>query len=151
MSRAVPSIAREPPVADALTARFWDLASQHVLAVQSCNRCKRYQHPPGFLCSSCRSSSLRYRPMSGRARLLSWTIVHRSFSEDWAADVPFTVFQVELHEQAGLTMISDDLYFLRRRQLTLPLQAGLAMRVAFEPIAGTSLFLPQFVPEGMDP
>jgi hypothetical protein len=85
-------------------------------------------------------------PTSGRARLVTWTEVAHSFVDAWADDLPFTNFIVELEDHPSVLMASDDIYFLRRRGLSLPHQSGTAMAVRFEPLDGTPGALPQFVP-----
>ena len=77
--------------------------------------------------------------------MLSWTEVRHPFVSAWEAELPFTCFLVELKEQAGLILASDDVYFFRNRGRSFNPTVGMPVRVEFEPIEDWQL-LPQFVP-----
>jgi uncharacterized protein len=96
------------PVPDAGSAGFWAAAASHVLAIQRCEGCGWYAYPPGVMCTSCLSPepAFRWEPVSGRGRVATWTVVHQAFLPGFAADVPYTVVEVELEEQQGLRMVA---------------------------------------------
>jgi uncharacterized OB-fold protein len=144
-------VRRPTPVVDELTRDFWDMAANGVLGVQTCAECGSAQHPPSPECCSCGSAVLSFRPASGRARLVTWTVVEQGFVDAWSPHLPFTVFLVELDDHPGIILPSDDIYFLRRRGRRLPLRVGLPMSVRFEPLSGPPYALPQFVPDELGP
>lgn len=130
------------PVPDEVTAPFWAGTAAGELRIQRCPRCRWFQHPPQPLCAACGADGIGFVPVSGRARLHSWTQVcsgarHPAFD----ARTPYLLGLVELVEQEGLFLYTN-----------LPgahpagLRAGLALQVEFEPQNGFTL--PQFRPAG---
>lgn len=146
--KIVSSVHRAVPVMDEITHGFWEMAQRKILGVQRCRACGRAQHPPAPDCTYCGSESLEFTAASGFAHLVTWTEVVHAFVSAWTPDLPFTAFLVELDDWPGLLMPSDDIYFLRRRGTSLPQRVNIAMSVQFEPLAGSDLLLPQFVPRG---
>lgn len=141
---------RSIPVPDEVSRPFWEYAGRKVLAVQCCLGCGHKQHPPVLLCPRCSSVSLEFRPVSGNAKLISWTEVRHPFVAGWLDHLPFTSFVVELNDCPGVYMVSDDVYFLRKDGSTLPTTQGLPMTVRFEPLSRDPWWLPQFVPQALD-
>lgn len=96
------------PVPDEDSAGFWAAAAEHVLTVQRCTHCGRYAYPPGVVCTGCLAPepSFRWEPVSGRGRVASWTVIHQAFLPGFAAEVPYTVLEVELEEQDGLRLVA---------------------------------------------
>lgn len=135
---------RPLPAPDALTRTFWESASRQELAVQRCEACRTYQHPPAARCHHCGSLEAGFTRVSGRARLHSWTVVRQPLAPGFANAVPYLNLLVELDEQAGLLMLCDT---VSRPIHEDSLRVGERMRVWFEEIA-PSVMLPQFAPEG---
>lgn len=138
----MPSVRRARPAADALTKPFWESAQRHVLAVQRCGTCATYQHPPQPQCQRCRSTAeLGYQPVSGSAKVVTWTRVCQGVVAGFESAVPYFNVVVELVEQPGLYMVTDflgtDAAFVDR------LRVGAPMQVTFEEI-DPGLTLPQF-------
>jgi hypothetical protein len=73
--------AAEPvlPVPDSLTSLFWDGARKHMLLIQRCNSCGRFQHPPKPVCHYCLSFDLEAGEVSGRGTIYSFEIVTQAF------------------------------------------------------------------------
>jgi uncharacterized protein len=134
--------ARPVPVPDPQSEGFWSAAASHVLAIQRCTNCGWYAYPPNLVCSSCLSPepSFRYKPVSGRGRVTTWTIVHQAFLPAFAADVPYVVAEVELAEQEGLRMVAR-LVGARPGDLAV----GTPVEVAFDDVA-PGIAVPRFVP-----
>jgi hypothetical protein len=88
-----------------LTAGFWEAARNHILVVQQCQECGRYRHYPQHLCPDCKSSEWVWAPVSGAARIYSFTKTYQPFGASWASRVPYAVATVELDE--GVRMVSD--------------------------------------------
>lgn len=134
-------ITRPVPVPDAVSQGFWDAAAQGRLAVQRCGGCGVFQHPPRAMCRECAGTALGFAPVSGEARLWSWTTTHHNVVSGLEAALPYTVLVVELVEQAGLFMLSD---LIGRGEIG-GLRRGLKMRAVF-PAGGPGPVLPQFEP-----
>jgi uncharacterized protein len=127
---AVPG--RPVPVPDPLSAPYWAAAARHVLTVARCSLCQGYSIPPGQTCEQCGSTDpqFAFTPVSGRGVIRSWTVMHQSFLPGFDADLPFTLVDVELAEQAELRMIGR---LLNRPEA--PLRVGTPVTVAFEDVA----------------
>lgn len=133
---------RPQPADEPLTRPFWESARRGVLVVQHCSSCGTYQHPPQPQCGPCASgSTLGFRPVSGAARIVSWTRVSQGLSGGFEDSVPYYSLLVELVEQSGLFFVSDhqgdDPAFRQR------LKVGALMQVNFEEI-DPEFTLPQF-------
>jgi uncharacterized OB-fold protein len=98
----IPADLRPIPVSDELTGPYWDAAKSGFLAIQRCQDCQRYSHPPRPECASCGSKSLRFERVSGRGALYTYTTVHDTRITRFEQCLPYVVAQVELVEQAGI-------------------------------------------------
>jgi uncharacterized protein len=128
----VSKLNRPVPVPDEQSAAFWKAATDHVLTVARCSRCRAHTHPPDVVCPHCGSTDpgFEFAPVSGRGTLKSWTVMYQSFLPGFDEDLPFVLVDVELVEQADLRMIG--------RLLDGPgiqLRLGAPVRVAFEDVA----------------
>ncbi|MEV5843593.1 Zn-ribbon domain-containing OB-fold protein [Streptomyces sp. NPDC051985] len=78
MTPTKPSVPAPPvPLPTPETAPYWDAAREGVLRVQRCNSCRRHYFYPRSFCRYCASSDVEWTAVSGRARLVSYTINHR--------------------------------------------------------------------------
>ncbi|MSQ30084.1 MAG: hypothetical protein EXR68_06335 [Dehalococcoidia bacterium] len=110
----------EDPV---LTRPFWEAARRHQLIIQRCRPCGRFFWSPRQNCPFCLGMEWEWTPVSGRARLYTYTVVRQSQHPSFAEDVPYAYAIVALEE--GVRMISnvvgckvpDDL------RMEMPLQA----------------------------
>lgn len=129
---------RPVPVPTPLTQPFWDAAKNRQLAVQRCQACGRYYHPPISVCTECYSVKLAFEPVSGGGRIFARTIMHDPRVQGFGESVPFAVIAVELDEQPGLLVVSNLLG-------VSPDEAKIGLRVEadFEPMEG-GFILPQF-------
>ncbi|GAA1867017.1 Zn-ribbon domain-containing OB-fold protein [Pseudonocardia ailaonensis] len=129
-------VAPPVPVPDDVTAPFWAATARGELHIQRCLGCRRFQQPPAPLCTHCAGADLRFEPVTGRARLHSWTRTcagtrHPAFDER----TPYLVALVELVEQEGLFLYTN---------LQDPVPAGTELEVGFEGRHGFAL--PRFRP-----
>lgn len=142
------ALARPVPKPDGVSRGFWEAAARGELAIQRCDACGRFQHPPRPLCSACGSTALGFAQVSGQGRLWGWTVTHHSLAAGFEAALPYTCMVVELAEQEGLFMLSD---LAGREEMGKGLKRGMAMRVTFPPAPDGSAVLPQFAPAGGQP
>lgn len=125
-----PVVATPRPVPDAISSGFWQAAGEGRLVAQSCDRCARLQHPPEPACRSCGHDSLSFAPLSGRATLYSWTILHDAPAPGFQDRLPLILGVVELAEQPHLLM-STALVDMAASDLAL----GRSLVARFEPLA----------------
>ena len=85
------------------TEPFWNALRERKLILPYCLDCGKPHLPPGPVCPVCFSGRLEWRPVSGRGRVSTWTVVHKAWFPAFAAEVPYNVVQVELDEGPRLT------------------------------------------------
>ena len=91
-------IERPQPTPDAATGPYWAAAHEGRLVMPRCDDCGKYHFYPHPLCPFCSSAKLVWTPVSGRASLYSFSIVHRAPSKAFAGEVPYVVAVVQLEE-----------------------------------------------------
>jgi uncharacterized OB-fold protein len=131
---------RQLPALEADSRFFWEAAAQGRLAIQRC-ACGRYQHPPLPRCTLCGSEALATEPVSGRARVASFTVNHQPWRP--GLPVPYVFAAVELEEQAQLHVFTN-IIGCPPDEVTI----GLPVEVQFEPHG--DLWLPMFRPAQPD-
>ena len=83
-------------------AGFWAALDRGELAHQQCDACSAWHFPPRWRCAC--GGTLNYTPVSGKARLWSWTVVHPPVLPAFAPYAPYPVAIAELDEAPGLRM-----------------------------------------------
>ena len=78
-------------------APFWAGTREHRLLLPRCVECGCWRHPQAPGCP-CGATETAWEPASGRARLVSYTVVRRAAHPALAADLPYTLLLVELDE-----------------------------------------------------
>lgn len=120
---------RPVPVPDELSAPFWEAAARHELTLSRCSDCGALSHPPDVVCDACGSTTPRFAatPVDGRGVVRSWTVVRQSFLPGFADLLPFVLVDVELTGAPQVRLVGRLL-----DGTEAPLEAGTAVRVAFE-------------------
>ena len=95
------------PTPDADTQPYWDGLATGELNLQRCVSCRRFQHFPAPICSTCGSFDLEFAPVSGRGTVESFVVIEHTTSPVFAARAPITAAWIELPEQAGLRVFGD--------------------------------------------
>lgn len=131
---------RPLPLPDPLSAPFWAAARDHALHMQSCDGCGRMAYPPEIACRACGGDRLHFAPVSGRATLHSWTVLHELPSPGFRDRLPVTLAVVELEEQEELLM-SSNLVDIDPAALRI----GLPLQAVFEDVTDDITFV-QFGP-----
>ena len=80
------------------TAPYWESCRRHQLRIQQCSNCMSYQFFPRIYCSKCFSEEIEWVDASGRAKVLSFTVVRHPVSPAYAAKIPYVVGLVTLEE-----------------------------------------------------
>lgn len=65
-----------PVARDATTAEFLDGTAAGQFLLRRCRACGTMSGPQAAQCENCASTALDWRPASGDARLVSWTVAH---------------------------------------------------------------------------
>lgn len=86
------------PVPTKETQPYWDGCKQHELRVQKCAACGHHQFYPRLYCTACMSDRVEWVKTSGRAKVLSYTIIYRPVTQAFAGNVPYVVALVTLDE-----------------------------------------------------
>jgi uncharacterized OB-fold protein len=85
------------------SAPFWQGCRAHRLMLPTCAACDKAHLPPGPVCPFCFADAIEWREASGRGRISTWTVVHKAWFREFAAEAPYNVIQVELDEGPRLT------------------------------------------------
>jgi uncharacterized protein len=65
-----------PVTRDAATAEFFDGTAADQFLLRHCTACGTLSAPQAAQCEQCSSTALDWRPASGDATLVSWTVAH---------------------------------------------------------------------------
>jgi uncharacterized OB-fold protein len=132
------------PTSDADSLPYWEALADGELRIQRCRRCRRFQHFPAPVCSSCCELDLEFEPVTGRGRVESFVIIEHAISPVFADRTPYVVAWVELAEQAHLRVLGD-VIDCRPEDV----QVGLGVGVVIETLDsgdGRVVALPRFRP-----
>ena len=91
------------PLADQFSAGYWSAAREGTLLIQRCQTCGRYQFYPRGHCAGCFAPDPEWTQASGRGRLHTYTIIHRTPNGEFAADCPYVLAIIELDEGPRMT------------------------------------------------
>ncbi|MCR4400151.1 MAG: Zn-ribbon domain-containing OB-fold protein [Syntrophomonadaceae bacterium] len=117
---------------------FWEKAAQGELWLQKCQHCQRFIFYPRAVCPGCLGEELEWQPVSGRGRVYSFTVVHRTDLPGFADELPYVYAIIELEE--GPRMISN-VTGCPVDQVSI----GMPVQVSFEEVA-EGIRLPRFRP-----
>ncbi len=131
-------VTRPIPVPNEWTKPFWDAAKRGVLALQRCQACRRFQHPPYATCVSCMAIDLAFEPVSGTGAIYSYTIMYHAGDKRFAPAVPYASIIVELDDAPGALLAANllDAPYTEAK-------VGRRVEVVFEPL-NEDITLPQF-------
>jgi uncharacterized OB-fold protein len=119
---------------------YWKGGARGELTFLRCGDCRTWIHPPSPVCPSCLSRALAPAAVSGRARLLTWTVNHHRWIPGF--EPPYVIAIVEIEEQPGLR-VTTNLVKCAPEELRM----DLPVRVLFEE-RDDGVFLPLFEPVG---
>ena len=132
------TVTRPIPVPNEWTKPFWDAAKQGVLALQRCQACGHFQHPPYPTCVNCVATDLTFEPVRGQGTIYAYTIMYHSGDRRFAGAVPYASIIVELDDAPGALLAGN----LKDAPHT-EAQVGRRVEVIFEPL-NDDIALPQF-------
>jgi len=131
-------VTRPIPVPNELSRPFWDAAKQGVLAMQRCQSCGHYQHPPYPTCVDCMSVDLKFEPVEGKGTIYAYTIMYHTGDKRFAPAVPYASIIVELDAAPGALMAGN----LLEAEYT-EAKVGRRVEVIFQAL-NDDITLPQF-------
>ena len=128
---------RIPPAVTPENEHFWRGGADGVLKLLRCSACGEYVHPPAPVCGGCLSRDVAVEPVSGRARIVTFTVNHQPWIPGF--DPPYVVAIVELDEQPGLRLTTNIVHCPIEQ-----VHIGQRVRVVFEEEEG--IYYPLFEP-----
>jgi uncharacterized OB-fold protein len=118
---------------------FWTGGADGVLFIVRCNACGYWIHPPSPRCPQCLSEDVEPTPVSGRARVYTFTINERHWVP--GLEVPYVIAIVELEEQEGLRLMTNIVGCPPGEvAIDMPVQVQFQER-------GEEVFVPMFAPQ----
>jgi uncharacterized OB-fold protein len=81
---------------------MWESIAQEKMKLQRCPESGVFRYPPGPACPKTLSMDYEWVPISGRAKIISWTVFHKKYLPAYPS--PHLVVAIELEE--GPIMIS---------------------------------------------
>lgn len=120
------------------SAPYWEAANHGELRMQKCGDCGHIRFPPALLCARCLSEKTEWAKLSGRGKVYSWIIVHRSQHPAFDPDTPYNVAIVELQEGPRLhtnlvECANKDIYIGMSVEVVFDKVAAEATLVKFRP------------------
>jgi uncharacterized OB-fold protein len=97
---------RPLPRPSRLSRPFWEHIRKREIAIQHCEACDRYIHPPLPFCPVCRNKALEWRVVPGTGAVYSFTVVHRAPLRVFRAGLPYVIALVTL-DVAGVRVLSN--------------------------------------------
>ena len=97
-------IAKPVPRGEHMHAGFFEYCNKRELRFQRCSKCEWWRHMPRESCEKCGSFEWSWERSSGKARLFSWTTIHRALHPSFVDDVPYTVVIVEMEDEEGVRL-----------------------------------------------
>ncbi|MBF5094149.1 Zn-ribbon domain-containing OB-fold protein [Azospirillum sp. INR13] len=127
---------RKLPLLNPENTAFWTGGADGELRIAHCDACGTLFHPPTPVCPACASLDVGYKPVSGRARVVTFTVNHQAWTPELAE--PYVIAIVEIVEQAGVRFLTNIVGCPVDR-----VRIGMPVRVTFEPI--DDVWIPLFV------
>ena len=90
------------PVPTPVSRPFWEGLADGKVRIQKCDACGTWVFYPRSRCSSCLSDRLRWRDVSGKGTLYTFTIARQPTSPHFADETPQLLAVVELDEGVRL-------------------------------------------------
>ena len=118
------------PIIDQLNAPFWQACDPKQgpprLLLQKCSACGALRCPPEERCPACGGGDFSWQAASGRAKLWSWTRVHKAYLPGF--DPPYTACLVKLEEGPVIvSALTDESELIPDMPLRLVFREGLPL------------------------
>ncbi|MBO0728679.1 MAG: OB-fold domain-containing protein [Acidimicrobiaceae bacterium] len=120
---------------------FWDGLRVHEFRVPRCTGCGDYNWIPYPACRSCLSEDQEWVPVSGRAVVWSFSVVHRgpgAFNEE----VPYVVVLAKLAEEPRSLIVTGNLIGVDPAEVKI----GMPIQVVYEDVPQEDVTVYRFAP-----
>jgi uncharacterized OB-fold protein len=77
---------------------YWDGLKENKLMLPKCDDCGKPFFYPRVLCPNCHSRNISWMQASGRGKLYSFQIAHRSLNRAFKVELPCVLAMIELEE-----------------------------------------------------
>ena len=114
------------PQPDLETQPFWDAARDGRLMIKRCTACERFHFYPRPFCPHCWSDAVEWVEANGRAKLYTWSVVHRNDLPPFPDRVPYVAAIVDLDEGPRMMTNVVDCDFAA-------LEVGMILEAVFHP------------------
>ena len=84
---------------------FWTGGEKGELRFLHCEQCGTIVHPPTPLCPQDHSKRLSWKPVSGRARVATFTVNHQPWLP--GLEIPYVVAIIEIEEQPSVRLMTN--------------------------------------------
>jgi uncharacterized OB-fold protein len=115
------------PVPTPTSAPFWEGLRAGEVRIQRCEACAAWVFYPRVRCPRCLSDRLAWHTVSGRGRLVTFTIARQPTAPHFADEVPQKLAVVELEEGVRLTttLVAEE----------SAIRIGMAVVPVFDPVS----------------
>ena len=129
------------PKLTSLNEAFWTGGRDGELRILRCGDCATWVHPPQPICPACTGKNLGAQPVSGRARVATFTVNH----QEWipGSKDPYVIAIVELEEEPSVRLTTNVVGCAPRE-----VRVGMPVRVVFE--ERDDVWIPLFEPNTVD-
>lgn len=86
---------------------YWAACNDEKLVMQQCDACTKFRWTPAPLCTHCAHDGFKWAELSGRGKVITWTVITHPIHPAAVAKVPYVVAIIEPVEQTGLRMVSN--------------------------------------------
>src|SRR6201998_3402240 len=131
-------VTRPIPVPHEGTKAFLGAGGGGGLALQPCQSCGHFQHPPYATCTRCVATDLKFEPVRGAGAIYAYTIMYHTGDKRFAPAVPYASIIVELDDAPG-ALLAGNLLGAPYTQA----KVGRRVEVTFEKL-NDDITLPQF-------
>lgn len=89
------------PDPNGIDREYWEGLKVDELRLQYCDSCQKWIWGPRWMCGSCHSFDLTWKPVSANGRVYSWARTWHAFIPELAEEIPYITVLVELPEAGG--------------------------------------------------
>lgn len=89
-------MSKTPRLYSPYDAPMWESIAQDQMKLQRCRKTGAFYYPPGPVCPESLEFDVEWAAISGRGKILSWTVFHRKYLAAYPA--PHLVVAVQLDE-----------------------------------------------------
>ncbi|MDV6377087.1 OB-fold domain-containing protein [Sporosarcina sp. GW1-11] len=130
------------PLKDQDNQPYWDAADKHQLALQKCDDCQAYAHPPGPSCAKCGSENVSWENFGDdiQATVYSYVVSYRPFLPGFQNELPTIIALAQLDDVPEVKIMGNILHCEEKE-----LKIGLPIQMTWVDITEDRA-LPQWVP-----